>query len=203
MDALLKTKHWIWFVLIVVGPLVAAFFIMRDSFSFMVEAVKLKSVQDVEQFQAEFFSGIFPKMKWVALTSIPIYVWLLSVNIGLRKYVPENAKPSNGKFLIAFSMFAVFQISSLLYLGEISGGPVEIMEKMSVLNLLQLPMLAASIWLFLLTAKIIKSAELQREAKIDDYAVNILLIFFLFVGIWMIQPKLNKIANGETLSSDS
>ena len=202
MDALLRTKHWIWFVLLTAGPIFAAFFFMRDFFSFAMEAAKHSKINDVEQFQADFFANVFPKMKWIALTSLPLYLWLFSVNIGLRKYHTESFKPNPQKFYLAFFLFTALHISVILLMGNISGNTREIMERMELINLLQLPFLASTIWLFFITAKTIKSCELQREAKIDDYAVNSLLVFFLFVGVWIIQPKLNKIANGENVQKE-
>ena len=34
---------------------------------------------------------------------------------------------------------------------------------------------------------------LKREVKFSDYLVNLILMLFLFVGIWILQPKIKKL----------
>lgn len=44
-------------------------------------------------------------------------------------------------------------------------------------------------------AKTIKSVELKREAVLNDYIGEFFLIWFFVVGLWIMQPKLNKFAD--------
>lgn len=41
-------------------------------------------------------------------------------------------------------------------------------------------------------AKTIKTVELQREVKFSDFAGEFFMIWFYPIGIWLIQPKINK-----------
>jgi hypothetical protein len=41
-------------------------------------------------------------------------------------------------------------------------------------------------------AKTFKTVELQREVQFSDFAGEFFLIWFFPVGIWVIQPKINK-----------
>jgi len=41
-------------------------------------------------------------------------------------------------------------------------------------------------------AKTFKTVELQREVKFSDFAGEFFLIWFYPIGIWIIQPKINK-----------
>jgi hypothetical protein len=43
------------------------------------------------------------------------------------------------------------------------------------------------------TAKTLKSAEMQREAHFSDYIGDFFLLWFYPVGIWFIQPRINRI----------
>lgn len=47
-------------------------------------------------------------------------------------------------------------------------------------------------------AKTIKTAELQKETSFGDFAGEFFLIWFYPIGIWFIQPKINRIAKSLT-----
>jgi len=42
-------------------------------------------------------------------------------------------------------------------------------------------------------ARTIKTAELQRATRFDDFKGKFFLIMFFPIGIWFIQPRINKI----------
>ncbi|MBS1933543.1 MAG: hypothetical protein JST96_06060 [Bacteroidetes bacterium] len=46
-------------------------------------------------------------------------------------------------------------------------------------------------------SKTIKTVELQRETTFSDFAGEFFLIWFYFIGIWFVQPKINKLAQTE------
>jgi hypothetical protein len=41
--------------------------------------------------------------------------------------------------------------------------------------------------------KTIATIELKREVTFGDYFVNLLLMFFLIIGIWILQPKVTRL----------
>jgi hypothetical protein len=41
-------------------------------------------------------------------------------------------------------------------------------------------------------AKVMKSVEIDRLAKFSDYAGEFFLIWFMPVGVWFLQPRLNR-----------
>ena len=43
------------------------------------------------------------------------------------------------------------------------------------------------------SAKTLKSVEMQRIATFSDYAGEFFLLWFFPIGIWVIQPRLNKL----------
>lgn len=45
-------------------------------------------------------------------------------------------------------------------------------------------------------AKTFKTVELQREVKFSDFAGEFFMIWFYPIGIWIIQPKINKMIEG-------
>jgi hypothetical protein len=42
------------------------------------------------------------------------------------------------------------------------------------------------------TARTYKTVELQRKVTFAEYSIEFILIFFLPIGIWILQPKLNQ-----------
>jgi hypothetical protein len=60
--------------------------------------------------------------------------------------------------------------------------------------------IAAGLYLFfamiqtiIFACKTIAKLELKREVSFGDYFNNLLLMFFFFVGIWFLQPKVNRL----------
>jgi len=46
-------------------------------------------------------------------------------------------------------------------------------------------------------AKTVKSGELNRRARFSDYIGEFFLLWFWPLGIWFIQPKVNKLVDSE------
>ena len=46
-------------------------------------------------------------------------------------------------------------------------------------------------------AKTIKTVELQREVQFSDFVGEFFLIWFYAIGIWILQPKINKMMEEE------
>lgn len=49
-------------------------------------------------------------------------------------------------------------------------------------------------------AKTFKTVELQRETTFSDFAGEFFMIWFYPIGIWIIQPKVNKMAESGNTS---
>jgi hypothetical protein len=54
---------------------------------------------------------------------------------------------------------------------------------------------------FYFTAKVLKTVELQKPVTFNDYAGEFFLIWFFPIGIWFIQPRINRLFNGTGESS--
>lgn len=42
-------------------------------------------------------------------------------------------------------------------------------------------------------AKTIKTAELQRDVKFSEYVGEFFLVWFYPIGVWILQPTINKL----------
>ena len=58
------------------------------------------------------------------------------------------------------------------------------------------------IYILYFTAKTFRSAELQREAHFSDYIGEFFLLWFHFIGVWVIQPRINAIVDGRRPAAD-
>lgn len=47
-------------------------------------------------------------------------------------------------------------------------------------------------------AKTFKTVELQREVRFGEFAGEFFLLWFYMIGIWIIQPKINKMVAEQT-----
>ena len=53
-------------------------------------------------------------------------------------------------------------------------------------------------------AKSVKTVEMRKEVTFNDFAGEFFLIWFYPIGVWILQPKVNKLWAGEIKqSSDS
>lgn len=54
---------------------------------------------------------------------------------------------------------------------------------------------------FFFIARTLKTAEVQRTLKIHEYLPELALLLFPPIGVWNIQPRLNRLINENTTSS--
>jgi hypothetical protein len=122
-----------------------------------------------------FFLAIF--------LGIPIYFWLLAIGTKLKN---ENYKPNFvTKIIFKISIFYpiiyyVFAIFNFI----INGG---------FINSLHFAAMFSTFFAMLFAAKILKSAELKKEAVVSDYLGDFFLIWFYPIGIWILQPRIHKL----------
>jgi hypothetical protein len=48
---------------------------------------------------------------------------------------------------------------------------------------------------FYFTAKTFKTAELQKEVSFNDFVGEFFLVWFSPIGVWILQPKINQLAD--------
>ena len=53
--------------------------------------------------------------------------------------------------------------------------------------------LVSIINIVLISAKSLKEREKQKELKFADYFLEFFLIIYMIIGVWILQPRLNKI----------
>jgi hypothetical protein len=61
-----------------------------------------------------------------------------------------------------------------------------------ILNIAVLYLFFAMFQTIIFACKTIATIELRRDVSFGDYFTNLLLMGFFFVGIWILQPKINR-----------
>ncbi len=193
----LRAKHWQLFLVVFVLPVV---FNMIFVGTMMSRAFESEDPQD--------FFAIF---KWFPLTmAVPlfgIFGWVISVGIGLHKYVPKSAGMklttfkifmgiAVGYFLILFIWMASLFSDISTHIANETQPDLFYLNWLVIIIPLHFFSIFAMIYALWFNAKSFKSIELGKEAHSSDYIGHFFLFWISFVGVWIIQPTINKIVDG-------
>lgn len=220
-DLFLKMKHWQVFILTFAIPMIITFIMMGSMMSFMINEMVANNYDPANPDPLQSLALTFDMLDHVKYYyliilafSMIFYVWIWSVATGLQKRLPENATMNFKLFKIAFFSLLIF---SLLIVGamiyafsfakEIFVNGINdsnnvttlgsIVPFLGLISIVYILVLAAMFYIFYFTAKTIKMAEYQHDVKLSDYIAEIFMVWLLPIGIWFIQPKVNKIVSGE------
>ena len=127
--------------------------------------------------------------------------WFWSVVIGLQKVIPAGSQMKLKRFKIFFFIPLVYILFFSIFIGGAIGGitvasdapnPRLIFGMIAIILPLHLLSIFSIFHSLYFVAKAFKTAELQREVSFSDFAVEFFLMWFYPIGIWIVQPKINK-----------
>jgi len=177
MRILLRLKHWQLF-LITWAPAIAL-----NIFSFSDPFLMLK---------------LFPIM--MIIFTIGIFGWVWAIATELHKKQPPGITLNLATFKILFStpiaymLIIIAGMSYTFYLGPVEGidnmGPI-----VAIVVFVHLFSMACIFLGLRFAAKTMKSVELGRMAKFGDYAGEFFMMWFSPIGVWILQPRLNKLTD--------
>jgi hypothetical protein len=175
MKILLKIKHWQLFLLTWGIP------ILIDIFTFSDPGLLIK---------------LFPVM--MVVFTIAVFGWVWAISTELHSKLPVDVKLNVGRFKILFLIPIVYLLGVTIWMGyNFYGEPGKQGDNMGgVVALIIFLHLFSMVCIFLglrFAAKTMKSVELGRMAKFGDYAGEFFLIWFSPIGVWILQPRLNKL----------
>ncbi len=196
----LRAKHWQLFVIGFI-PFVIFYInfinqILRNSF--------IHQTQD-PMLLIESYTYLGPLMMLLAVVN---YGWIWSIGKGFQFKLPPyvNMKVHKFTWFIGFAFFYLIALASLMSFlfmsllpdllnGEIIPNLSLIFGSLAVIIPLHLFSIFAIFYSMYFAAKTIKSVELQREARFEDFIGEFFLIWFFPIGVWILQPKINKMLN--------
>lgn len=169
MHFFLKIKHWQLFILLILSGAVPAFI------------------------------GSFPDglRSIIGILSVGIFFgWHYSMGVSLNKRISNEINLNVTYFKISFFLILFFYFGIALF-KIVTGRPLY--SHILILLPVILTQLYCLIYMLYFVAKSLKMAELKREVVYSDYADEFFLILFYPIGIWNIQPRINKLFENDLL----
>jgi hypothetical protein len=210
MKFVLQLKHWQLFLLTFGIPLLAYLVMMGTMIASFASNPNIDEVPIIPivsggvVFLAYIVGGVFT-ISWA---------WHLAT--GLYKRLPTGHTMKINRFYIAFffPMFYVFAILGgigafvLMNLDTLTqSGPDFDPTNFLWILLIVLPMhfftIACAFYILYFLSKSLRTVELQRQAVANDYISEFIMLWFSFVGIWFLQPRINKIFSNEPPTAEA
>lgn len=185
----LKAKHWQLFLIMLGIPLV-----------FQIIAILLMIFSDKSDggFASSFESYYFTIVPIILMLSFVIFFgWFWSIAVGLNSQTPKEIRPKLIKFKVAFFIPTIYILFLLLLMAFVFGRQ----ELNPILLLIIIPLHLGSMfclfYILYFVSKTIKIVERQQDVRFSAFAGEFFLLWFYFIGIWIIQPKINRLYESE------
>ena len=189
INLFLKAKHWQLFILVVGIPLIFQFVVMQQMFS----SISAENEPDMDSFM-----NIFKVMPYLMLLVMgTLYGWMWSVGLGIGERLPEELKMRTYWFKVSIIFPLVYMIYVFYLIANVL---TQISQLESDPNFsffcLMIPLhiiaMVCGFYNMYFVAKTIKTAELKRKVQFGDFVGEFFLMWFYFIGIWILQPKVNN-----------
>ncbi len=206
-ELMFKAKHWQLFLILFGLPFLIYLVMIGVVFSQVMSESYINSSMPMSILS--MYAYVIP----VYLVIAYVYLrWMWAIGVGLRAYLPEGVELKAGFFMFTLLypivyfvlLFAFFLVPMLTSMADMDVNAPQFPFDSAVLIVVIPFHLFAFVSMLLsmrFAAKVFKSVELRRLAHFGDYAGEFFLIWFYFIGVWIIQPKINKIVSGETEES--
>lgn len=179
MRFLLRLKHWQLFLITWGIP------IAINIYTFSRPALMVK---------------LFPVMMLVFI--IGIFGWIWAISTQLHKKLPVEVNLNIKGFKLIFSVPIFYMLALTLWMGyqfyfkfpEGSSNIGSIIVFIAIIHFISMVCILLGLRF---AAQTLRSVELGRLAKFSEYATEFFLIWFSPIGFWILQPRLNKLIEGE------
>jgi hypothetical protein len=133
--------------------------------------------------------------------------WFYALGTNLHKKLPVTAKMSLTRFkiflFIPIGYILLFCAFMLTMFYNVSNGVSPNPAIFSLIVPFHLFSMFCIFYCLYFNAKALKSVELQRPVSFSDFAGEFFLIWFFPIGVWIIQPRINKLFDGNMDQADS
>jgi hypothetical protein len=180
MKKLLTLKHWQLFGLLVIIPMIIQFFIM----GYLLTNNNPSIMQITFPFVIIVYIGLF-------------FGWFYVLGTNLYRKLPPTATMNLTKFKIFLFIPVIYIIFISIFMAgmfsNISTGVPPTPGIFAVIFPLHLFAMFCIFYCLYFNAKALKTVEWQRPVTFSDFAGEFFLIWFFPIGIWIIQPRINKL----------
>ena len=191
---ILRLKHWQIFAVVFGAPaLIYAFMMVRVFAQVFSEEIPDPTLM----FDNMKYFGVF-----MFLAIGGLLAWFWSIGTELQHYIPEEFRLKTGFFKIAVLVPAVYFIGfTFLWTNMMTGmmdhgAPPNVELFFAIIPLHFFSMFCIFYNLYFV-ARTVKTVELQRKVSFGDYIGEFFLFWFHPIGVWFLQPKLNKLIEEE------
>ncbi|MBD0405454.1 hypothetical protein [Flammeovirga sp. EKP202] len=142
----------------------------------------------------DFMFNYFKVFPIIMLLSMGMFFgWFWSVAVGLQRVIPDEIKlkVSRFKFFLLIPVVYIIFFLGFLMSSLTSGAPNP--DIFTIILPLHFFSMFCIFYTLYFVAKTFKTAELQRKVSFSDFAGEFFMIWFYPIGIWIVQPKINKI----------
>ena len=183
MERFLKAKHWQIFIIIIGLPTILEIIVMP----FMIDNNPMAIMKIMPIITIFFIFGF--------------YGWFWAIATGLQKKVPVEIKMKVKRFKIFFFIPLIYTILIVGFMGLNISGIIEHGQNLDSAQIggfvgtivpLHLFAMFCIFYCLYFVSKTFKTVELQREVSFSDFAGEFFLFWFFPIGIWIVQPKINK-----------
>jgi len=186
---ILKAQHWQIFVLIFGLPMLGQIVMSATMFTSMTVDDPNLDMSNIMMYGV-FFGAI-------SLLSFSVILgWIWSVALGLQPDLPADVQMKTTRFKLLFFFpllyFMVLAILTLYFFRAGFEAFVDFSPAFIVILPLHLFAMFCMLYCMYFAAKTYKTVELQREVKFGDFVGEFFLVWFLFIGVWIMQPKINE-----------
>ncbi len=200
----LKAKHWQLFLLMFGVPM---FFYFIWIFVFIASLNSSGGRPEV----GGMVAGMVLYAIIMLLVMFITYGWHWAVGVGLQSKIPEHLRMKTKFFRFTFFFPLIYMLIFFSFMGFSVTNMIGHENDPSLFGItflaivpLHLFAMFCSLYNLYFVSKTIKTVELQKELSFSDYAGEFFMIWFFFVGVWILQPKINEYVeeNNETPELD-
>ncbi len=198
-NILLKAKHWQLFLIMIGIPFLSQIYIYSRIWMIVSTPLMVESKEGYTQVLDEKFIQFDWYPFILFLFSILFFGWLWSLSIGLQKWVPIELKMKTTRFKAFFFVPLIYIFFLISYMnGIFTGNRNPFFMNFETIAAVIVPLHLFSMFCIFHTiyfaSKTIKTVELKRKVGFGDFISEFFLLWFYFIGIWVIQPKVNKLS---------
>ena len=201
MKIFLEAKAWQLFVLLLGLPLLAQIFAMSAVFSRINHA-------DFDQTSRSLLLSLGFSFGVGIIAAATQFGWMWSIGKYLHSLLPDGVRMNGRLFRLALAVPLVVGLLGLAFAAwvlshifndtetglELQLEPLPILLPfLSIFMLLGLLSFVALLFAYYFCGKSLKSIELGREALLGDWIGEACLVWLSFVGVWILQPRIQKV----------
>jgi hypothetical protein len=137
-----------------------------------------------------FESPIFNTIKYLGIAFFALWAFAIGY-YGQRKLELLKLKPNNVKGIICCTILILITLITAKFYDQLPFNIHLFLDQ--VLPIIIFIAIIAGFYLFFFAAKTLAKIEFQNDVISDDYFTNFFLLAIPIVGIWILQPKVNRL----------